>query len=75
MTFELTKDYLDRIQTAIDEGDDETTLRTEMDELYPADISGILYELETDSARYLLNLLDQTRGCRDSGQPRRVGPG
>ncbi len=62
MTFELTKDYLDRIQTAID-AHDETTLRTEMDELYPADISGILYELETDSARYLLSLLDRGVGA------------
>ncbi|MBO0938948.1 magnesium transporter [Fibrella sp. HMF5335] len=62
MTFELTKDYLDRIQTAIDIGD-EQTLRAEMDELYPADISGILYELETDSARYLLSLLDRGVGA------------
>lgn len=62
MTFELTKEYLDRLQTAIDAGD-ETTLRAEMDELYPADISGVLYELDTDSARYLLSLLDKTVGA------------
>ena len=62
MTFELTKDYLNRIQTAIDVSD-EVTLRAEMDELYPADISGILYELETDSARYLLSLLDRGVGA------------
>ncbi len=62
MTFELTQDYLDRIQTAINTGDD-TTIRAEMEELYPADISGILYELETDSARYLLSLLDRGVGA------------
>jgi magnesium transporter len=62
MTFELTQDYLDRIQAAIDAGD-ETTLRTEMDELYPADISGIVYELDTDSARYLMSLLDKGVGA------------
>lgn len=62
MTFELTKEYLDRIQTAIDAGD-ETTLRADMDELYPADISGILYELDTNSARYLLSLLDKSVGA------------
>ncbi|MEZ0612181.1 magnesium transporter [Fibrella sp. WM1] len=62
MTFELTKEYLDRIQTAIDAGD-ETTLRADMDELYPADISGILYELDTNSARYLLSLLDKNVGA------------
>jgi magnesium transporter len=62
MTFELTQDYLDRIQAAIDAGD-ETTLRAEMDELHPADIAGILYELDTASARYLLSLLDKSVGA------------
>ena len=62
MTFELTQEYLDRLQAAIDAGDD-TTLRAEMDELYPADISGILYELDTASARYVLSLLDKNSGA------------
>ncbi len=62
MTFELTKDYLDHIQIAID-GRDDALLRTEMDELYPADISGVLFELETHQARYLLNLLDRQVGA------------
>lgn len=61
MTFELTKDYLDRLQTAIDANDDDT-LRAGMEELYPADISGILYELDAVPARYLLNLLDKKVG-------------
>ncbi|SOD99682.1 magnesium transporter [Spirosoma fluviale] len=62
MTFELTKEYLDQIQSAIDTGDD-ATLRTEMEELYPADISGILDELAPESAHYLLSLLDKTVGA------------
>lgn len=62
MTFELTKDYLDTIQAAIDAGDD-ALLRTEMEELYPADISGVLDELEPESAHYLLSLLDKTVGA------------
>lgn len=62
MNFELTKDYLDRIQTAINTGDD-VLLRAEMEELYPADISGILYELSTESARYVLNLVDRSIGA------------
>ncbi|GAB3887311.1 magnesium transporter [Spirosoma agri] len=61
MTFELTKDYLEHIQTAIDASDD-TLLRAEMEELYPADISGILYELEPEPAHYLLGLLDKSVG-------------
>ena len=62
MTFELTKDYLERLQSAIETGDD-TLLRAEMEELYPADISGILYELEPDAARYVLGLLDRSVGA------------
>ena len=62
MTFELTKDYLDHIQSAIEAGDEEL-LRTEMAELFPADISGILDELEPESAHYLLSLLDKSVGA------------
>ena len=62
MTFELTQDYLDRIQSAIKSGD-ATRLRTEMEELYPADISGVLDELEPESAHYLLSLLDKSVGA------------
>ena len=62
MTFELTKDYLDHIQAAIEAGD-ETLLRTEMEELFPADISGILDELKPESAHYLLSLLDKSVGA------------
>ncbi|GAB3942702.1 magnesium transporter [Spirosoma harenae] len=62
MTFELTKDYLDHIQSAIDTRDD-ALLKTEMEELFPADISGILDELEPESAHYLLSLLDKSVGA------------
>ena len=62
MTFELTKDYLDRIQAAIEAGDN-TLLRAEMEELYPADISGILDELDAEPAQYLLSLLDNSVGA------------
>ncbi len=62
MTFELTKEYLDRIQEAIEAGD-ETLLQAEMEELYPADISGILDELKPESAHYLLSMLDDSVGA------------
>ncbi|GAB4023825.1 magnesium transporter [Spirosoma koreense] len=62
MTFELTKEYLDYIQAAIEAGD-ESRLRTAMEELFPADISGILDELEPESAHYLLSLLDKSVGA------------
>lgn len=62
MTFELTKDYLDHIQSAI-EASNTALLRSEMEELFPADISGILNELEPESAHYLLSLLDKSVGA------------
>lgn len=62
MTFELTQEYLNHIQSAINAGD-ETLLRSEMEELYPADISGILDELDSEPAHYLLSLLDKSVGA------------
>ncbi|TAE34548.1 MAG: magnesium transporter [Cytophagales bacterium] len=62
MTFELTKEYLGQIEEAIDRRD-EIWLRTEMGDLYPADISGILFELDTDHGHYLLTLLDNEVGA------------
>lgn len=62
MTFELTQDYLDQLTTYIEAGDDER-LRAEMEELYPADISSILNELDAEPAHYLLSLLDESVGA------------
>jgi magnesium transporter len=57
MVFELTKEYVERIETAIAQ-QDTTWLKAEMEELYPADISQILYELHTEQCHYILTLLD-----------------
>ncbi len=62
MTFELTQDYLDQLIAYIEAGDDER-LRAEMEELYPADISSILNELDAEPAHYLLSLLDESIGA------------
>lgn len=62
MTFELTKDYLEKIESAIDIRD-EKTLRSEMEELFPADINSILEELDTEPAHYLFGLLDTEIGA------------
>ncbi len=59
MAFELTQDFLDLLIDAIDSTDD-TFLREAMDELYPADIAALLYELPSDKqAHYILALLDE----------------
>ena len=57
LPFELTKEYLEKIQAAISEQNNEF-IRTEMEELFPADITNILYELEGEEAHYLVTLLD-----------------
>ncbi|TDB65241.1 magnesium transporter [Arundinibacter roseus] len=62
MTFELTKDYLDHILDLI-EKQDSATLKIEMEGLYPADVTGILYEMESQEARYLINQLDTKIGA------------
>lgn len=60
--FELTKEYLEKIQTAINQQENELII-AEMDELYPADITNILYELEGEEAHYLVRLLDKKLGA------------
>ncbi|TAG58274.1 MAG: magnesium transporter, partial [Runella slithyformis] len=62
MTFELTKEYVERIEVAI-EARDEATLKAEMEELFPADINTVLYELKPEAAHYLFTLLDTEVGA------------
>ncbi|GAB2610767.1 magnesium transporter [Emticicia sediminis] len=61
-TFELTKEYLEKIETAIEQKD-ETVLKAEMEELYPADIASILLELDGEPAHYLMTLVDTEMGA------------
>ena len=61
-TFELSKEYLEHVNELI-AAEDPAPLRAEMAELFPADISLILDELETQKAKYLLNLLDTRLGA------------
>ncbi len=62
MTFELTQEYLDHIVELIEQ-QDAVTLKSELEELYPADITGILYEIESQQAHYLVNQLDTRVGA------------
>lgn len=61
-TFELTKEYLEKLETAIEQKD-ETMLKAEMEELYPADIASILLELDGEPAHYLMTLVDTEMGA------------
>ncbi len=57
LPFELTLAYLEQIQAAI-ATQDKAFILQEMEELFPADITSILYELNGEEARYLVSLLD-----------------
>lgn len=62
MTFELTQLYVDHIQELI-EKEDSAAIRSEMESLFPADITSLLYELETVSAKFLISQLDIETGA------------
>lgn len=62
MNFELTKEYVEQVQELIVTENPEA-IRTKMAELFPADITGLLYELDTTEARYLINQLDTPLGA------------
>ncbi|AFK02019.1 magnesium transporter [Emticicia oligotrophica DSM 17448] len=61
-TFELTKEYVEKIEAAIEQKD-EKMLMAEMEELYPADIASILLELDGEPAHYLITLVDTETGA------------
>lgn len=61
-TFELTKEYVEKLEAAIEQKD-EAMLKAEMEELYPADIAGILLELGGEPAHYLMTLVDTEMGA------------
>jgi magnesium transporter len=62
MTFELTQLYVDHIQELIDK-EDSAAIRSEMENLFPADITSLLYELETESAKFLISQLHIETGA------------
>lgn len=62
MNFELTKEYVEDVQELITTENSEA-IRSKMAELFPADITGLLYELDTKEARYLINQLDTALGA------------
>ncbi len=61
-TFELTKEFLEKLESAIGQKD-ENLLKAELDELYPADIASILLELGGEPAHYLMTLVDTETGA------------
>lgn len=60
--FELSKDYLDLVLRAIEQRD-AGFIRDTMEGVNPADISALLDEVETDEARYVLDVLNNEVGA------------
>jgi len=56
-TFELSREYIDRLKEAIEAGDDQFII-TSLEGIDPRDISSVLDDLDTESARYVLDLLN-----------------
>jgi len=54
--FELTKEFRDRFQQALDEHDDQF-VRTILDGVEAADITELLYEFSADESKYVMDLL------------------
>lgn len=62
MTFELTKDFLERFGQAIEETDGEF-IKQVLDGVNHADISSLLDEFNPEQSKYVLDLLDTSTGA------------
>jgi len=54
--FELTKEFRDRFQQALDERDDQFILKI-LTDVKPADITALLYEFNSEESKYVMDLL------------------
>ena len=54
--FELTKEFRDRFQQALDEKDEEF-IRASLENVKGADITSLLYEFRSEESKYVMDLL------------------
>ncbi|OKL38636.1 magnesium transporter [Pontibacter flavimaris] len=62
MQVEITREYIEQVEEAIARQDREYILST-MDEMHPADIITVLYELDANESRYILDMLPPEIGA------------
>ncbi len=62
MPFELSKDFINRIQASIEAKDKKAAIEI-LDTLHPADIAEIYDELDIDEAKFLYMLLDKEKAA------------
>ena len=58
---EITKAFIEQIEEAIEQKDADF-IRASLEDMYPADITPILYELNANQSKYVLDLLDPEVG-------------
>jgi magnesium transporter len=56
LEFELTKEFRDRFQQALDDNDHDF-IKTSLEDIKPADITALLYEFNSEESKYVLDLL------------------
>ncbi|WP_439882240.1 magnesium transporter [Pontibacter sp. MBLB2868] len=62
MQIEITREFIEQVEEAIERQDKEFLLR-EMAEMHPADITTVLYELDTNESKYIMDLLPPEVGA------------
>ncbi|NEM97393.1 magnesium transporter [Pontibacter burrus] len=62
MQVEITREYIDQVEEAIERKDSEFILST-MADMYPADITTVLYELDANESKYVMDLLPPEAGA------------
>ncbi len=61
MPFEITREFIDQVEDAVVRRDAEFIL-SNLEEMYAADITTVLYELNTDQSKYIMDLLPPSVG-------------
>jgi magnesium transporter len=72
--FELSKEFVERFQRALDERDQKFILQS-LEDVNPADISALLYEFNSEESKYVMDLLSvdiQAEIVRDLDSDTRV---
>ncbi|MBB6611997.1 magnesium transporter [Pontibacter sp. Tf4] len=62
MQVEITREYINQVEEAIERKDSEFILST-MADMYPADITTVLYELDANESKYVMDLLPPEVGA------------
>jgi magnesium transporter len=60
---EITREYIEEVEEAIERQDNDFLLRT-MADMHPADVTTVLYELDTNESKYVMDLLPSETGAQ-----------